>query len=50
MTMALLEVDNLTATYGASQALFGMSFTAEAGQCVTLIGIWIAALRAWRRD
>jgi len=36
--MALLEVDNLTATYGASQALFGMSFTAEAGQCVTLIG------------
>ncbi|MEO6564918.1 MAG: ABC transporter ATP-binding protein [Casimicrobiaceae bacterium] len=36
--MALLEIDNLTATYGASQALFGMSFTAEAGQCVTLIG------------
>lgn len=36
--MALLEVDNLTATYGASQALFGISFTAEAGQCVTLIG------------
>ena len=36
--MALLEIENLTATYGASQALFGMSFTADAGQCVTLIG------------
>jgi branched-chain amino acid transport system ATP-binding protein len=36
--MALLEVDDLTAYYGKSQALFGLSFTAEAGQCVTLIG------------
>ncbi len=36
--MALLEIDDLTAFYGASQALFGMSLRAEAGQCVTLIG------------
>ncbi|MEP7330277.1 MAG: ABC transporter ATP-binding protein [Betaproteobacteria bacterium] len=36
--MALLELDNLTAFYGTSQALFGMSLNAEAGQCVTLIG------------
>ncbi len=36
--MPLLEVSNLTAHYGTSQALFGMSFAAEPGQCVTLLG------------
>jgi branched-chain amino acid transport system ATP-binding protein len=36
--MALLEVDDLTAFYGTSQALFGLSFGADAGECVTLIG------------
>jgi len=36
--MALLEVENLTAFYGTSQALFGISFAAEAGQCITLLG------------
>jgi branched-chain amino acid transport system ATP-binding protein len=36
--MALLEVENLTAYYGTSQALFGLSFAAEAGQCITLLG------------
>jgi branched-chain amino acid transport system ATP-binding protein len=36
--MPLLEVANLTAHYGTSQALFGMAFIAEPGQCVTLIG------------
>jgi branched-chain amino acid transport system ATP-binding protein len=36
--MALLEIDDLTAWYGTSQALFGLSFTAEEAQCVTLIG------------
>ena len=36
--MALLEVENLTAFYGTSQALFGVTFVAEAGQCVTLLG------------
>jgi len=36
--MAPLEVDNLTAYYGTSQALFGVSFSAEAGQCITLLG------------
>jgi branched-chain amino acid transport system ATP-binding protein len=36
--MSLLEVEDLTAFYGTSQALFGMSFAAEAGQCVTLLG------------
>ncbi len=36
--MALLEVENLTAFYGTSQALFGLSFAAEAGQCITLLG------------
>jgi branched-chain amino acid transport system ATP-binding protein len=35
---ALLEVENLTAFYGTSQALFGLSFAAEAGQCITLLG------------
>jgi len=36
--MALLEVEDLTAFYGSSQALFGLSFAVEAGQCVTLLG------------
>ena len=36
--MSLLEVENLTAFYGTSQALFGVTFAAEAGQCVTLLG------------
>src|SRR5918993_518794 len=36
--MPILEVDDLTAFYGTSQALFGVSFAAEAGQCVTLLG------------
>jgi len=38
MTRSLLQVDDLTAHYGSSQVLFGMAFTAEAGQCITLIG------------
>jgi len=36
--MALLDVDGLTAFYGTSQVLFGLSFAAEAGECVTLLG------------
>jgi len=36
--MALLDIDGLTAFYGTSQVLFGLSFAAEAGECVTLIG------------
>ena len=36
--MALLDVDGLTAFYGTSQALFGLSFAARAGECVTLLG------------
>ena len=36
--MALLEVHDLTAFYGTSQALFGLSFAAEAGQFITLLG------------
>ena len=36
--MPLLQIDNLTAFYGASQALFGMSLEAKAGECVALIG------------
>ena len=36
--MALLEIANLTAFYGASQALFGLSFAADEGECVTLLG------------
>lgn len=35
---ALLEVDGLETFYGASQALFGVSFRVEAGEVVTLIG------------
>jgi len=36
--MALLDVEGLTAFYGTSQALFGLSFAARAGECVTLLG------------
>ena len=36
--MALLEVDDLTAHYGTSQALFGVAFAAQAGECITLLG------------
>ena len=36
--MALLDVAGLTAHYGTSQVLFDMTFAAEAGQCVTLLG------------
>ncbi len=36
--MALLDVDDLVASYGTSQVLFGMSFAANAGECVTLLG------------
>jgi branched-chain amino acid transport system ATP-binding protein len=35
---ALLEVSDLTARYGTSQVLFGMSFEAARGECITLIG------------
>jgi len=35
---ALLEVSGLTARYGTSQVLFGMSFAAARGECITLIG------------
>jgi len=34
----LLEVDNLEAAYGASQVLFGVSFSIEAGDVATLLG------------
>ncbi|HVE48021.1 MAG TPA: ABC transporter ATP-binding protein [Casimicrobiaceae bacterium] len=36
--MALLEVNELVAYYGTSQALFGLSFAANAGECVALLG------------
>jgi branched-chain amino acid transport system ATP-binding protein len=36
--MPLLEVRGLTASYGASQALFGIDLSVEDGQFVTLIG------------
>jgi len=36
--MALLHVDGLTAFYGTSQVLFGLSFAAQAGECITLLG------------
>jgi branched-chain amino acid transport system ATP-binding protein len=35
---ALLEVDGLETFYGASQALFGVSFAMQPGEVVTLIG------------
>jgi branched-chain amino acid transport system ATP-binding protein len=34
----MLEITNLEATYGASQVLFGMNFSVQEGQVVTLIG------------
>ena len=34
----LLEVEGLTAGYGQSQVLFGMSLAVAPGQCVTLLG------------
>ncbi len=34
----LLDVADLTARYGTSQVLFGMTFEAERGECITLIG------------
>ena len=36
--MAQLEVSGLHAAYGLSKVLFGVNFTVEAGQCVSLIG------------
>jgi len=36
--MTLLKVSDLTARYGTSQVLFGMSFEAARGECITLIG------------
>jgi branched-chain amino acid transport system ATP-binding protein len=36
--MALLEIDRLHVSYGAIQALRGLSFEVEAGKIVTLIG------------
>lgn len=38
MTTALLEVNDIDACYGSSQALFGMTFIVKAGQFVTLLG------------
>lgn len=38
MSAALLEVRDIHAFYGPSQALFGMNFTVQAGQFVTLLG------------
>ena len=35
---ALLEVRDLQTAYGASQVLFGISFTVEAGSVATLLG------------
>jgi len=34
----MLNVEGLETTYGVSQVLFGVSFTVEAGQVVTLLG------------
>jgi branched-chain amino acid transport system ATP-binding protein len=34
----LLEVSNLTASYGATQALFGISFAIEQGKITTILG------------
>jgi outer membrane protein OmpA-like peptidoglycan-associated protein len=34
----LLEVTNLTASYGATQALFGVSFSLEQGKITTILG------------
>lgn len=38
MKPVLLEVNDLHASYGTSKALFGMSFSAQAGQFITLLG------------
>ncbi len=38
MSTALLEVEGIEAHYGASQALFGLSFELQAGEVATLIG------------
>lgn len=38
MSSVLLEVNDLHASYGTSQALFGMSFSAQVGQFITLLG------------
>jgi branched-chain amino acid transport system ATP-binding protein len=35
---AMLEVENLETSYGASQVLFGISFAVAAGEVVTLLG------------
>ena len=34
----MLKIDNIEASYGSSQALFGVSLTIEQGQLVTLLG------------
>ena len=36
--MTLLRVENLTARYGASQALFGVDFTLAEGEVLALMG------------
>ncbi|MEM9277854.1 MAG: ABC transporter ATP-binding protein [Pseudomonadota bacterium] len=36
--MSLLEVENVEASYGASQALFGVNFNMEEGEVVALMG------------
>jgi branched-chain amino acid transport system ATP-binding protein len=38
MSDALLKVSGLTARYGTSQVLFGMSFEAARGECITRLG------------
>src|ERR1700740_50434 len=38
MRPRMLEVDQVTAGYGQSQALFGVSVRVEAGEVVTLMG------------
>jgi branched-chain amino acid transport system ATP-binding protein len=35
---ALLELDNIHTSYGLSRALFGISLTVDAGECVCLLG------------
>ncbi len=38
MSEVLLQIDNLTTGYGASQVLFGVSLRVQTGQCVSLQG------------